>query len=299
MREVLGLGVRLIVLLFGVYTLVFVGFAVLPLDPARLAVGPNADEAALVRARRAMGVDRPIPVRYGRSVAALASGDLGESFYYQRPVSAVLLEQMPRTLWRAVGGLLAGTLLGFAVANGTMRQGTGIAVWVLTVLQSIPSFCLMVLFLWVGARGFGVTPMGSPHLYEAFTIAGVACFPMGAVGLFLLDGLSLRAGRPPYVEFLSMLHAPPDAVQGYVRRGLLPGATLIAINAIVPVITGVSFAELVFGLPGFGLVFFRSCERGDVSVVAGGALVLAAIVAVLYQLGEFLVRRWDARLGEG
>ena len=57
----LGIGVGLV---FAVVTITFLLINLAPGDPARLWVAPNASEADLAAARRLLGLDQPLPVRY-------------------------------------------------------------------------------------------------------------------------------------------------------------------------------------------------------------------------------------------
>ncbi|KPK01059.1 MAG: hypothetical protein AMS20_14330, partial [Gemmatimonas sp. SG8_28] len=84
-RLVAGAGVILLVVTF-TFTLI----SLAPGDPARSWVGPGASEAQLEAARAALGLDRPLPLRYGSWLARFVRGDWGMSLALQRPVAAVI-----------------------------------------------------------------------------------------------------------------------------------------------------------------------------------------------------------------
>ena len=58
---------------------------------ADVIAGVDPQTIAIKRAR--LGLDDPLPVQVGRWFAGVIRLDLGESSYYQRPVSALVLER--------------------------------------------------------------------------------------------------------------------------------------------------------------------------------------------------------------
>src|SRR5262245_42443716 len=66
---------------------------------------PRSTPESIAANRARFGLDRPVIAQYGYFVAAVASGNLGDSYTYSRPVSAVLADALPVTL------LLMGTAL--------------------------------------------------------------------------------------------------------------------------------------------------------------------------------------------
>jgi ABC-type dipeptide/oligopeptide/nickel transport system permease component len=108
-------------------TLTFFLIHAAPGEPfSRFLEHPRATAEMRDAYRARYGLDRPVFVQYGRFLASVASGDLGESFMYRRPVAAVLADAVPRTL------LLMGTalVLGFAagIVLGTL-QGARAGGW--------------------------------------------------------------------------------------------------------------------------------------------------------------------------
>ena len=56
------------------------------------------DQAALAELCELYGLDQPIPVQYLRYMGNLLRGNLGDSYYFKRPVSDLLLEKYKRLL---------------------------------------------------------------------------------------------------------------------------------------------------------------------------------------------------------
>ncbi len=75
-----------LMVLVGVSMLMFAIARMIPGDPARIALGPNATEAQVQALRHERHLDQPIPAQYWFYVRELAHGDLGNSLYSNRPV---------------------------------------------------------------------------------------------------------------------------------------------------------------------------------------------------------------------
>jgi peptide/nickel transport system permease protein len=91
---------------------VFVAIEILPGDPARIMMGINAPDDAVVALRTKLGLDRPPVERYLAWVGGLLSGDLGESYTYSVPVEDLLVQRLSLTLPLALAATLLATLFG-------------------------------------------------------------------------------------------------------------------------------------------------------------------------------------------
>ena len=78
------------VLIFGLVRLI-------PGSPARNMLGEDATEEEVLALEHKMGLDQPIVVQFGRWIGDALRGDLGDSLYYNRPVTDILLERVGPT----------------------------------------------------------------------------------------------------------------------------------------------------------------------------------------------------------
>jgi peptide/nickel transport system permease protein len=67
-------------------------------DPAQAIAGEDADLLLVEQIRAQYGFDRPIMVRYLDWLSRLLRGDLGESYYWNKPVGELILSHAPVTL---------------------------------------------------------------------------------------------------------------------------------------------------------------------------------------------------------
>src|SRR5947208_6916472 len=99
-------------MLFGLLCITFVISHVVPGDPARLAAGPDANDAMVETIRAKYGLDRPLPVRFGRYLTGILSGDLGESLRSRNAVLDDLVRYFPNTFELVALALLLAVVVG-------------------------------------------------------------------------------------------------------------------------------------------------------------------------------------------
>jgi hypothetical protein len=135
-----------LLLLWLVTTLTFALIHLAPGDPATLLIAPTASAEDAARLRSQLGLDAPLPVQYARWVGGVLQGDLGESLTRAQPVTRVIVEALPVSLF--LGGLsmlvsfVLGTLVGAVQALRLSRRADTITTVVTTVLYAAPSFWL-------------------------------------------------------------------------------------------------------------------------------------------------------------
>jgi len=287
---------KIVATLFFLYTFVFIAFAIVPVDSARVVLGPNATQDAVTQLRREWGLDEPFLSQFVIALGNMSRGDFGRSFYFNRPAAEIIIEYAPRTIGRAIESLLSGVLIGIFFGGLAGHYSLNKLRGILVLAQSLPSFCVLLFFLWGGVRLFGFSPSSAPVFYEALLIAGASLYPAGIVGTFIADRLVIEVTVPRHVDLLRMLGAPRQRISTILIWEALPGVTAVALNAFGPTLTGISLGELIFSIRGFGPIFFRSCERGDLTVVVAGTLLLAILFLVLQRLGDLIQQGIDTRV---
>src|SRR6266545_3220353 len=80
-------------------------------DLAIALAGEQAGTAYVTFLRKQYGLDDPVIVQYLRWLARLFRGDLGTSFYFGTPVTALLAEKLPITMTLGVSALSFAALL--------------------------------------------------------------------------------------------------------------------------------------------------------------------------------------------
>ena len=166
-----------LVVLAGVSMLMFVIARVIPGDPARIALGPNATEAQVEALRHERHLDQPIPVQYWEYVREVAHGNLGNSLYSNRPVRQDIAQYLPATLElifiAAAMIVLIGIPVGVLSARYRGRLGDHLGQLGSIMGVSTPAFVwgvilqLVFAYFWRLFRSRAASPQASRHLRQS------------------------------------------------------------------------------------------------------------------------------------
>ena len=144
----------LIITLLLISFLSFTAFSVIPGDAALSRLGKDATEEQIENLREEMGLNDPIPERYGRWLLGVAEGDFGESYRYQGvSVSSLLADRLPVTVLLAVISLAI--ILVCAIPLGIISarySGSVLDILinqVTQILMAVPAFFLGIILTYV------------------------------------------------------------------------------------------------------------------------------------------------------
>ena len=229
------LGVRLaqMIVLFVVFiSLLFLLIQLAPGDPSARFVGnPNIPPEVRQQLIERFGFDQPLHVQYLSYMRNFFQGDLGRSLLnYPRPVTEILAERMPRTIWLFFGSTVLAYYLGFVWGKvlawkrgGFAEYGTTIiGVFLFTVF--VPWFALMM--IWFFAFILGLFPTGKfldPSLWRGAGLSANAVF----LNLLLTAALAFVAAVAVHV--LARRHRDRPVV----RRALSVGGTTAILGTVL------------------------------------------------------------------
>src|SRR6202008_4674193 len=299
-RRILNYIVLLVLASFLAFCLASVTFR--PLDTYTQRHPPPPKELVDRKAAE-LGLDKPIPIRYGKWVAGVAHGDFGTTVT-GHPVSQELWRRIGISLRLVVTGSALGTVIGVIVgAWGAIRQyrlsDRVITVLSLTIL-SVPSFVLAGLLILAavrvnmstGLRIFQYTGETSPIPPGGFWDQLVdrvqhIVLPTLTLALGAIAGFS-RYQRNAMLDVLSEDFIRTARAKGLTRRralfkhglrtALIPMATLFAYS-VAGLFTGAVFAEKIFGWHGIGEWFVQGIATQDTNIVV--AITLFSGVTIL------------------
>src|SRR4051812_38439821 len=139
--------------------LIFAIIALAPGDPARMMLGANATPEEVTVERERLGLDKPIPVRYGIWLTDIARLNLGVSQSNRRPVTSLIGDALPNTLRLALISLAVSVGIGFPLgmlaATNANRRLDAIITGFNSLGLAMPSFwfgLLLILFFAVWLR---------------------------------------------------------------------------------------------------------------------------------------------------
>ncbi|BDA74686.1 hypothetical protein CAL7716_088520 [Calothrix sp. PCC 7716] len=98
--------------LIAISIVIFTILALAPGDPmGEFALNPSITAEVRENIRRSLGLDQPIYIRYVKWVTAFVSGDMGYSFTSRSPVSSLIFQRLPTTLWVVGSAYFLGAIL--------------------------------------------------------------------------------------------------------------------------------------------------------------------------------------------
>jgi peptide/nickel transport system permease protein len=295
---------RLIVALLVAATVMTLAFILTRLsgDLAISIAGPNATAADIEAVRKAYGLDRPVLEQFLDWVGRAATGDLGNSYFFQTRVSTLIAERMPVTLTLGLTGLSLALLISIPLGIlAAVRENTNLdrAVQMVALVgQAMPSFWLGLLLMIVFGLTLGWLPISGTGSWEHFVMPGIVLAFSAVPALTRLT----RAGM---IQAMGSDYIRTARAKGLSRASILLKHALR--NAAIPVVAiaavqlgfmlgGSIVIEQVFALHGVGFLAWESIAKNDFPVVQAVVLVLAVIYVALTMVADLLNAVLDPRL---
>ena len=305
-RKITGLIIALLI----VSMLTFLAFELIPGDPARALLGTEGTEEQVQALREEMGLNRPLPQRYAEWAGDFLHGDMGESYYYHKPVQELIGDKIPITIVMTILAFLMILLLAIPVSVFSVRYANRLFDRVFLILDqitmSIPPFFVGIIFTVL----FGLTlHWFVPGGYVSYT-EDVGAF----VGYLLLPALAIALPKAAMTTKMLRSSLLAEMQKDYVRtaysRGNSPWRVLICHvmgNGLLPVITflGMTVADIiansivveqVFGIPGVGRMLISSISKRDYPVVEAIIVLIAIVTLVMNTVVDILYKKLDKRI---
>ena len=300
----------LVVTLLLVTILAFVAFSIIPGDPTDTILGLNATEEQVTALRAQLGLDLPLPVRYWNWLTGFVRGDLGESYNFGMPMTALLSGRIAPTLTLTALAAVLIILISIPLGLFAARYEGGRIDRLLTVLNqivmSIPNFVvgisLMFLFglvlRWFQPGGYVSPEQGlGAHLWFMLFPALAVALPKSAMMIKMLRGSILSEMSADYIRTAySKGNSRASALWRHVlRNAMIPVVTFFA-TTIAELVAGSIVVEQVFTIPGLGQMLISSISNRDYPVVQTIIVLVAALVVLCNFLADALYRVMDPRL---
>jgi len=297
--------------LIGFLLLVFMSVAffaltrLTPGPPFTTGENPRAHQELIDRRMHNLGLDQPWYTQYPAYLNALAHGNLGDSYVYNRPVTELLQQRVPNSLILLGAALIVSLLIAiplgiFAATRQYSILDVGTSV-VSYVGISIPSFVLGIFLLLAGAvwlrhltGGDFFFPLFGMHKSGIDTLDDLVwhmVLPVTSLSVLSIAGFS-RFMRASMLEVLHQDYVRTAKAKGLARRtvnykhalrnAILPIITLVALQT-PQFVSGAIITEGIFSWPGMGLLAFQATVDRDYPVILG-VVMLVAVLTVIFNL---------------
>lgn len=296
---------QMVIVVFGVVTLVFFILRFASGDPARMMNPPGTPEDLVQITREKIGTDKPLIVQYWVYVVGLARGDLGVSFHGGQPVLDKLLKVFPNTAMLAVVTILFSSTVALILGIGAALRADGaldrsVLVYVAVALAT-PSFWLGIVLVLI----FSIKLKWLP----AIDMTGPKSFVLPVITLsVMLTPVLIRTIRQSFLETLSDDHIRAARARGIPERrvilvhGLkvaaLPLVTLIGLQ-LGMILAGSYVVEYIFNWPGIGKLTLDAVAGRDFPMIQGGVLVAALAFVIVNFLVDLAYAALDPRIRMG
>jgi len=309
---------RLLVAIPTLLVISFVIFAILALAPgdpmAQFGANPNVPAELRERIKESLGLNQPWPVRYVKWLGAMLRGDWGFSFAARMPVTTLIAQRLPQTLWVVGVAYLVALLIAIPVGIiSAVKQYSLFDQFATTfafVGFSVPTFFTGLLLILI----FSVKLNWFPSIYNsslkvtdfasflqqlkqmALPITVLALFESASTTRFMRS--SMLDNLPQ--DYVRTARAKGLAEQKVVLRhvlanSLIPVVTLVALG-IPSVFAGAIITEQVFRVNGLGELLISSITKSDTPVVMALTFIFAALVVVFNLVADLLYGLLDPRI---
>ncbi len=277
----------------------------------------GADQEVLDQIRAEYGLDQPFPVQLGRYIGNVLQFNLGYSYFFNTPVTDLILQRLPATLLLVFTAQVFALLIGVVLGVISARRPNGLASHFVTALAlfgyAAPVFWTGILLLiafslkiqWFPVAGMRDVTIVGGFWTHAVDVARHLFLPAITLGSIFL-ALYSRLSRATMMEVLGSDYVRTAKAKGLTERevvykhalknSLSPVITLAGLQ-FSAVISGAVLVEAVFSWPGLGTLAFQSIIARDTPTILGILFFSALVVIVGNILTDLALRLVDPRLG--
>lgn len=319
--------------LFGTIVLVFIFVRLLPGDPARLALGPDAPLSQIIQLRQQLGLDKPLYVQLYIFLVNFFHGNLGMSLLTYRDVSVDVGHYFPASLEESIFAILIAIAIGIPLGiRAGIKQNKfadhASRIYALSGV-SFPNFYIAILLILIFGYYIKVLPISGQ-------LGAFMTPPMHITGMYVIDSL-LTGNIPVFVSSVKHIIMPafvlsisPTAqivrllrngvienknksfMLSLISNGMSPGLAnrkYLFRVAFIPTLSilGLLFAsiismayvvETVFAWPGLGRYIANAVLYSDYNAIVGGTIIVIIVFLVVNFCIDLLYKYFDPRIRE-
>ncbi|HJG44630.1 ABC transporter permease [Corynebacterium phoceense] len=288
--------------LFVASVIIFALMRAVPGNPARVALGVNADEESVAALTHELGLDRPLLTQYWDWLSGLVTGAFGTSLSSGQDITPLVIDRAQVSLILVLAAM-ALALLGAIPAGIFLARRDSTAVSVLTQLGiAVPSFLVGILLVavfavklgWLPANGW-VVPV-SPR-YLVLPVISLALVQGAMLTRYVRSAVREQLHRD-YMRTARSLGASES--QALLRHGLrnaaLPVLTVAGLQ-LTTLVIGAVVIESVFVIPGLGSMLLDAVAVRDLTTVQTLVMLLVAFTLTVNLFTDVAYRVIDPRIG--
>jgi len=308
-----------LLLMLGVVVLNFLLIRLAPGDPAVVIAGEmgGATEEMLESIREDYGLNKPVLTQLWIYISGVATGNLGESFFFNQPVSKLIAARIGPTILLVISAQIISIVLGVFLGVIAARKPNGVMSAFVSVFATIgyavPVFWTGIMLIILFASALPIFPVegmqsvklrDAPFFTQVLDVAHHLVLPAFTLAIIYLAQYA-RLSRASMLEVLGSDYIRTARAKGSPEHSVLFKHALR--NAALPILTvaglqfgnlisGALLVETVFNWPGMGRLAFESILRRDYPTIMGVLFFASAMVVVANILTDISYRWADPRL---
>ncbi len=305
-------------LILAVIVLNFILIHIAPGDAATAIAGDQSasDPEIIEEIRAQYGLDKPVLVQLATYMGNVLQGDLGDSIWFNEPVTDLLLERIWPTVLLSAAALTFAVILGVTIGTIAARRPDSLVSHGVTILAlvgfAMPAFWTGLLLLILVGVNFDFFPVSGyrsldfdGNWFQGWLDTGQhLILPALTLGIIYLAQYS-RLSRASMLEVLESDYVRTARAKGLsersvtfkhgLRNGIIPVVTILGLQ-FGAVLSGAILVESVFAWPGLGRLAFEAVTRRDTPVLLGVLLLVSVAVIIANLLTDLVYRLIDPRI---
>lgn len=274
---------------------VFLILRLTPGDPAAVIGGDNASSDDIARIRQQLGLAEPLWTQFAIWIGQVLHGDLGYSYYMNKPVLELIFQRMEPTVSLTLATLALaiavavplGTIAAWRMGGWLDRGLMAFSVLGFSIPVFVVGYVLIYVFAlelrWFPVQGYTRIARG---VWPWFRQLVLPCLALALIYVALLARVTRAAVSEALTE---------DYVRTARAKGISEAMVLVRhalSNAAVPIITvagisaaqligGVVVTETVFSIPGLGQLTVDAVLSRDFPLIQGVVLLFSIAYVAL------------------
>jgi len=309
-----------VLILFLTVSFLFVLVRIAPGDPSLKYLSPNLSPQLIEKVKSSFQLDKPISKQYFSFLENAFTGDFGISYKYHRPVSEVIYEVLPFTIFFSLLAFTLQFICGLLLAFWAFHHHKKLLDKFLSsgsiFLYAVPSFVSGVFLIYLFSvqlklfPSSGVKTVGSLEANFFFLAFDYLYHLFLPVVVLALTGLPVyfKYFRESFEEnqqklYTVYLRANGVSEKRIYLRHIIPNS-LNSIIAYAGVDLGILFSgalitEVVFSLPGMGRLAVNAIFERDYPLIVGCTLTAGLLVILTNLFADLIRMKIDKRLVKG
>lgn len=264
--------------------------------------------------------DKPLHVQFYQYFSSIIlEQDLGRSIYKNKPVTALIFERIPWSMFISVYAMVIGyagsIVIGAVMAFKEKSRFDSVSSITMTLLNSIPYYIVGIgliyfvaiqyeIFPYGGRAASGLTPsfslvyMKSIVYHAALPVLSMSVLGLG--GALTMRGNAVRVLGEDYLRVANLrgLRDSRIATQYVGRNAILPMYTQFMIG-IAGVLSSSVIVEQIFSYPGVGLLMYNAIQVQDYPLLMGSLIIFTSVTIVAILIADLTYGLIDPRISAG